>query len=361
MSGASRFHVDRTGLDTFELLFILKHVLGEGAHGCVLLAKHRKTEDEFAVKRLESPNERVAAREIKILQKLSSHPNVVRLISVLKDSENRLMLQMELCAHDFGALLRVPKDGSGYAYLSCIGAAQLKGYVMQVLQGVAYVHSKGIIHRDLKPDNIFLTAENVVKLGDFGLAREQMKEFAKYTKQMQTQWYRAPEVCMGFSDYTHRIDMWSVGCLLGEMIYGATLFCPPCNSSNQKENEQAQLNTIYALCGTPNIYEWPKHQQQLVRASFVMPPKERVLVSSFMAGRDKHRRRSFITHEVIDLLDKLLVLNPEKRLCAQQALEHAYLTREAPAPYTSEQMATFPESRLKGPSTKKRKQNKGSK
>jgi serine/threonine protein kinase len=293
-------------------------------------------------------------REIRVLRKLR-HPNIIHLANVLVDRDSKIVLQLELCRSDFGALLKAPRMG-GCPLLSSLGVAQIKGYLAQIFCAVAFMHEKGVIHRDLKPENILLTQDNVVKITDFGLSREQVPEYHKFTRWMQTLWYRAPEMCMGFSDYTTKADVWSLGCLMGEFIYGATMFAGNAHSKEPRDHDKSQLEKIYELCGTPHPPEWPVDKRQIVRETY-KHPVARPFMRALLKGRDRHQRKSYITDGALDLLDKFFVLLPEKRITAQEALEHAYFKSEYPRPYDAWQMSKFrgTESHLNANVSRKRK------
>ena len=347
--------VDRSKLKRLEDAFELETKLGEGTHGSAFRATERATSAKYAMKRLDydPKHERLAMREIKALQRLR-HPNIIHLCNVLVDRNDKIVLQLELCQSDFGALLKAPRMG-GCSLLSSIGAAQIKGYLAQIFRGVAFMHEKGVIHRDIKPENIMLTRDNVVKIIDFGLAREHVQEFRKYTRFMQTLWYRAPEMCMGFSDYTTKADMWSLGCLMGEFIYGAAMFTGDAMLKEHREQDKSQLTKIYELCGTPQPSEWPTEKRQIVRETY-KHPIPRPFLRALMTGRNKHQRKSYITDGALETLDRLFVLLPDNRLSAKDVLELPYFRVEVPRPYDPWQMTKFrDESNLSGNVSRKRK------
>lgn len=319
--------IDRTNLPFYNTQFSKVGTLGTGTYGSVFSARHHTENKLYALKRIDASPEHdgVAKREIETLKRLRGHPHIIELLGLYVDCEQRIYLQFPLCKQDFGSLLQKK------SLFSLLGAGQIKGYLLQLFQGVAYFHSYNIIHRDLKPQNILLSQDNLVKIADFGLSREQAVNYQRYTKGLQTIWYRAPEMCFGFRDYDSQIDVWSLGCIVGEFIYGSVLF-------PGRETDANQLQRIYELTGTPNLDEWGEGERRVtVRATF-SKPNERILVSSFMKSRDTHRRRSFISKEVISLLDQLLVLHPRFRLTAQQALEHPYFKVESPLPYGQREM-----------------------
>ncbi|SBT37324.1 protein kinase 5 [Plasmodium ovale wallikeri] len=159
-----------------------------------------------------------------------------------------------------------------------------KSFLLQLLNGIAYCHEHRVLHRDLKPQNLLINREGELKIADFGLARAFGIPVRKYTHEVVTLWYRAPDVLMGSKKYSTPIDIWSVGCIFAEMVNGRPLF--------PGVSETDQLMRIFKILGTPNSKNWPN-----------------------LKGLDDSG---------IDLLSKMLKLDPNQRITAKQALEHAY-------------------------------------
>lgn len=357
----SRSYIDRKDIQLWTNHFEDVGELGKGAYARVFKGKEKKTGALFALKRLEhgEKEDRYVSREIRAMKKLRGHQNIIQLLGLYMDSKGHMVLQMELCTGgNFALLLSAAMEGNGRSAFSCLGAAQVKGYISQLLQGMRHMMKHNIIHRDLKPENLLLQGRTL-KIADFGLCKEQNPEWQKYSPNLQTLWYRAPEMCMGFDTYDAAVDMWSFGCIMGEFLFGTALL-PGRGSDlkkgedikeNAQKNGQTQLTTIYQLCGTPKVYDWPAAQQAVVRGTFKqeMP---RILITAFMKSKDAHKRRSFITDEAIALLDAVLQLEPHKRLTPETALLHPYLTTEFPRPYNEPEMLRIPEARI--PKVKKR-------
>ena len=119
----------------------------------------------------------------------------------------------------------------------------VKSFLYQILKGVDYIHKKKVLHRDLKPQNILINKENIVKIGDFGLARGYGIPVKNYTHEVVTLWYRPPDVLLGNKNYGTTVDMWSIGCIFAEMVSGKALF-----TGNSEED---QLKKIFEIKGTP--------------------------------------------------------------------------------------------------------------
>jgi len=283
--------------------------LGEGTYGIVYKAENVHTHEEVALKaiRLESEEEGVpctAIREISLLKELD-HPNVVRLIEIIHDVD-KLTLVFEFCDQD----LKQHLD----AHFGILDHNKIRFFLYQLLKGIEYCHKRRVLHRDLKPQNLLISKkDNTLKLADFGLARAFTVPVRNYSPEVVTLWYRAPEVLMGFKNYSTPIDMWSIGCIFAEMKRGKPLF-------TGKTPEQ-QLQNIFKGLGTPTAEIFPKITELPgYRDDF---PK--------YTGKDLTVLVPGLEDEAYDLLRKLLHYDPTKRPSASDAMLHPYLasTREA--------------------------------
>eukprot|EP01123_Difflugia_compressa_P008397 TRINITY_DN2498_c1_g1_i1.p1 TRINITY_DN2498_c1_g1~~TRINITY_DN2498_c1_g1_i1.p1 ORF type:complete len:298 (-),score=41.06 TRINITY_DN2498_c1_g1_i1:126-1019(-) len=277
--------------------------LGEGTYGIVYKAENINTGEEVALKsiRLESEEEGVpctAIREISLLKELD-HPNVVRLIEIVHDVD-KLTLVFEFCDQDLKQHLDT--------HYGIIDHTKIKWFLYQLLKGVEYCHRRRVLHRDLKPQNLLISKkDNTLKLADFGLARAFTVPVRNYSPEVVTLWYRAPEVLMGFKNYSTPIDMWSIGCIFAEMKNGKPLF-------TGKTAEQ-QLISIFKGLGTPTPEHYPKIVElPQYRQDFPMYPGKSLTV--LVPGLEE---------EGYDLLMRLLQYDPAKRPTAAEALNHPYL------------------------------------
>lgn len=131
-----------------------------------------------------------------------------------------------------------------------LAQAQVKSYMQMLLKGVAFCHANNIVHRDLKPANLLISASGQLKIADFGLARVFSPDGGRlYTHQVATRWYRAPELLYGARQYDQGVDLWAVGCILGELLNGSPLF--------PGENDIEQLCCVLRILGTPSPQVWP--------------------------------------------------------------------------------------------------------
>lgn len=187
-------------------------------------------------------------------------------------------------------------------------------FIYQVLCGLKYIHLADVLHRDLKPGNLLVNADCELKICDFGLARgfsedvEQNSQFM--TEYVATRWYRAPEIMLSFSNYTKAIDIWSVGCILGELLGGKPLF--------RGKDYVDQLNQILMILGTPKEATLTKigsvRAQNYVRS---LPIMRRVPFTELFPNANPL---------ALDLLEKMLTLDPHQRITVEDALKHPYMS-----------------------------------
>ncbi|KAL0447432.1 UNVERIFIED_CONTAM: Cell division control protein 2A [Sesamum latifolium] len=277
--------------------------IGEGTYGVVYKARDRITNETIALKkiRLEQEDEGVpstAIREISLLKEMQ-HGNIVRLQDVVH-SEKRLYLVFEYLDLD----LKKHMD-------SCPEFSQdprlVKMFLYQILRGIAYCHSHRVLHRDLKPQNLLIDRRtNALKLADFGLARAFGIPVRTFTHEVVTLWYRAPEILLGSRHYSTPVDVWSVGCIFAEMVTRRPLF--------PGDSEIDELFKIFRVMGTPNEDTWPgvTSLPDFKSAFPKWPPKDLATVVPNLDAAG------------LDLLCKMLCLDPSKRITARSALEHEY-------------------------------------
>ena len=277
--------------------------IGTGTYGVVYKARDKLRNDFCALKKILLDVEpegipSTAIREICILRELQN-PNIVDLRDVVA-TEDKLYLVFEYVDHDLKQFLDTPPKEQS------LDPKIVKSFLYQLVQAVAYLHSKRILHRDLKPQNILITKTGCVKLADFGLARTYQIPLRPYTHEVVTLWYRAPEILLGTLEYSSALDVWSLGTIFLELLTKAPFFVG--------DSEIDQLYKIFRILGTPNEKVWPG-VTKLRDYKKTFPNWGPTNFESNLRNLDPLG---------LDLLRKMLTYDPAARITAKDALSHPY-------------------------------------
>ncbi|CAD8104320.1 unnamed protein product [Paramecium primaurelia] len=297
--------------DHIKKEFLIEKYIGEGSYGIVWRIKDPKTQKKYALKKIfgafrNCTDAKRTVREVSFLSQLSHHDNIIKLEKVIK-SQNKtdLYLVFEYVESDLHKVIQQ----------KILQPIHQKYIIYQILLVLQYLHSGELIHRDLKPANLLIKKSCIIKLADFGLARcvQDMDEtIPVYTEYAATRSYQAPEILFGSQNYSYAVDMWSVGCILFEMLTGQVMY--------NKETKQDQIQSIFEFLGTPNDQD----------------------IESFQLKNPEHLRfqiqlnqtkQTFRMHQILDSYDpnakdfikNCMKYNPQQRMTAQQALEHPYV------------------------------------
>ncbi|CAF1074467.1 unnamed protein product [Rotaria sordida] len=298
----------------------LSHI-GEGTYGTVFRARERKTGKIVALKRLKIKTEQcfpiTFLREIYCSSK-SQHENIIIIREVLVGNHlNQFYMVMDYVEHDLKSLMT-------YTMQRPFSIGEVKTLMLQLLSGVNHLHNNWIIHRDLKTANLLLNNQGILKIGDFGLAREYSTPLKPYTPLVVTLWYRAPELLLGIKEYSTAIDIWSVGAIFGELLLMAPLF--------PGQSEMDQLNAIFKDLGTPNTQIWPEYN--------TLPLTRKISFTNYPYNRLQARFDTTLSKECFDLLNKFLIYDPSKRISAEAALKHQFFY-ESPCPIDRSMFPTW--------------------
>ena len=282
--------------------------IGEGTYGVVYKAEDIQKKRIVALKKIRlKPEEEgipsTAIREISLLKECKNK-NIIHLIDVIH-TKSKLTLIFEYCETDLKRIMDEKREEK-------LPLKTIKEYFYQIIKGLNYLHKKKIIHRDLKPQNLLINSENKIKICDFGLARGYGVPVKTYTNEVVTLWYRPPDILLGNKIYDISCDIWSAGCIFAEMLLGHPLF--------SGKNESEQCEQIFHLIGTPDedTFNWLKES-----------PEWNTGING--DGFTKVTRKNFLTtfnqvddQLAIDILDKILVFDPEQRICTDDLLKHPF-------------------------------------
>ncbi|RKP29971.1 Pkinase-domain-containing protein [Metschnikowia bicuspidata] len=319
--------------------------IGQGTFGVVQKAKHVKTGKVVALKQLINNLAKegfpiTAIREITILKKLL-HPNVLLLVGMIHE-ETRTSNPKDVITQrgvfymvspymkaDLVGLLGNPATSMDVASIKCI--------MIQLLEGINYIHQMHFLHRDIKAANILLDPHGVLKIADFGLARVYHGKAPRkghgpggglrnYTGLVVTRWYRPPELLLGERKYTTAVDMWGVGCVFAELFVKKPILV------GSSDSNQAQI--IFGLVGPPNKANWPD--------ATLLPNKQDLNIGLTCTRTLEAKFTPLMGEAGTDLLSHLLTLDPKARYNALDTLDHPYFKSE-PLAYTPGELPIFEE------------------
>ncbi|XP_024148256.1 mitogen-activated protein kinase 14A isoform X2 [Oryzias melastigma] len=281
--------------------------VGSGAYGSVCSAYDTKTGLKVAVKKLSRPFQSIihakrTYRELRLLKHMK-HENVIGLLDVFTPATSlKEFTDVYFVNHLMGA------DLNNIVKCQKLTDDHVQFLIYQILRGLKYIHSADIIHRDLKPSNLAVNEDCELKILDFGLARLTDDEMTGY---VATRWYRAPEIMLNWMHYNMTVDIWSVGCIMAELLTGRTLF--------PGTDHIDQLKLIMMLVGTPG-------PELLMKIS---SESARTYISSLAHMPKRNFADVFIGANplAVDLLEKMLVLDTDRRITAAEALEHPYFAQ----------------------------------
>ncbi|XP_076451707.1 cyclin-dependent kinase 11B-like [Babylonia areolata] len=294
----------------------------EGTYGVVYRARDRKTGEIVALKRLKMEKEKegfpiTSLREINTLLK-AQHTNIVTVREIVVGSNmDKIYIVMDYVEHDLKSLMETMKHP--------FSVGEVKTLMLQLLRAVAHLHDNWILHRDLKTSNLLLSHKGILKVGDFGLAREYGSPLKAYTPIVVTLWYRAPELLLCCKEYSKPIDMWSVGCIHAELLTMKALW--------PGKSDIDQLNKIFKDLGSPNEKIWEGLGK--------LPGWQKTSFQHYPQNTIRNRFGPQFSDLGFDLLNRLLTYDPTKRIDAKSAVDHEWFS-ESPLPTDPSMFPTWP-------------------
>lgn len=290
--------------NTFEKLA----KIGQGTYSSVYKARDVITNKFVALKKVRFDNKdpesiKFMAREIVLLRRLD-HPNIIKLEGLITSSTScNMYLVFEYMEHDLVGLASLPDIK--------FSEPQIKCYMKQLLSGLEHCHSHGVLHRDIKGSNLLIDGDGILKIADFGLASSyDASDAVTMTSRVVTLWYRPPELLLGATHYGVAVDLWSAGCILGELYAGKPIL--------PGKTEVEQLHKIFKLCGSPSEDYWRKSKLPHSTAFKPVRPYKRCVAETY---------KSFPS-SALSLIETLLSMEPIHRGTADSALKSEFFTTE---------------------------------
>lgn len=286
--------------DTFEKL----DKIGQGTYSSVYKGRDLLSNKYVALKKVRFDNMdpesiKFMAREILLLRRLD-HPNIIKLEGLVTSrTSSSLYLVFEYMEHDLTGLASLP----GIKFTE----PQVKCYMQQLLSGLDYCHSNGVLHRDIKGSNLLIDNHGILKIADFGLASYfDNHNKVPLTSRVVTLWYRPPELLLGATQYGVAVDLWSTGCILGELYAGKPIM--------PGRTEVEQLHKIFKLCGSPSEDYWKKSKLPHSPVFKPIQTYRRRIAETFKDRPDA----------AVKLIEILLSIDPSDRGSAASALESEF-------------------------------------
>jgi serine/threonine protein kinase len=286
----------------------LIEVVGDGTFGTVWKGIHLETGEKVAVKKLKKKiktwYETTELKELKALQKLKSHQNIIKLKEIIRETNSDVFFVFEWADTNLYEFMCIAKKRGEY-----IPENQIKEIIYRVTSGLNYIHSNGFFHRDLKPENILLSSNGTnVKIADFGLAREVPNYYdSSLTDYVCTRWYRPPECVLKSTNYSSPMDVWALGCIMAELYTFNPIFAG--------NSEFDQLTKITNIIGNPKLNDWPEGFKLIQKLGMKFPSSSGIHLSSILPS---------CSIQGINLLYDLLKWDPLIRPDCSKILSHPY-------------------------------------
>ncbi|KAG7204182.1 hypothetical protein KM043_002019 [Ampulex compressa] len=321
--------------------------VGRGTYGHVYKArrkegvpdselKSRPDTKDFGLKQIEGTGLSMSAcREIALLRELK-HVNVITLIRVfLSHNDRKVWLLFDFAEHDLWHIIKFHRAAKANKKPVMVPKGMVKSLLYQILDGIHYLHSNWVLHRDLKPANILVMGEGNergrVKIADMGFARlfnAPLKPLADLDPVVVTFWYRAPELLLGARHYTKAIDIWAIGCIFAELLTSEPIFhCRQEDIKTSNPYHHDQLDRIFNVMGFPLEKDWedikkmPEHPTLL--KDFKRSNYSNCSLTKYM---DRHKIKP--DSKAFNLLQKLLMMDPNKRITSEHSMQDAYFQEE---------------------------------
>uniref|UniRef100_A0A674DN79 Cyclin-dependent kinase 8 n=1 Tax=Salmo trutta TaxID=8032 RepID=A0A674DN79_SALTR len=312
--------------------------VGRGTYGHVYKAKRKdgKDDKDYALKQIEGTGISMSAcREIALLRELK-HPNVISLQKVfLSHADRKVWLLFDYAEHDLWHIIKFHRASKANKKPLQLPRGMVKSLLYQILDGIHYLHANWVLHRDLKPANILVMGEGPergrVKIADMGFARlfnSPLKPLADLDPVVVTFWYRAPELLLGARHYTKAIDIWAIGCIFAELLTSEPIFhCRQEDIKTSNPYHHDQLDRIFNVMGFPAEKDWEDIKKMPEHSTLMKDFRRNTYTNcSLIKYMEKHKVKP--DSKAFHLLQKLLTMDPIRRITSEQAMQDPYFLEE---------------------------------
>eukprot|EP00906_Rhabdomonas_costata_P016968 RCo024395 len=297
----------------------VEKIIGKGSYGIVFQAFDTQAEQNVAIKKVTAEIFKDAflahriLREICMLAHFRQYPNIMGLVDIvpLKSRDfDTLYIVMEHMDHDLKSVLKSAQP---------LTEQHVRYFIYQILCGLHYIDKAGVIHRDITPANILVNANCDLKICDFGLARTKCN-WTEMTDYVCMRWYRAPELVMEETNYTSKVDIWACGCIMAELLNNRH---QPYQPLFRGEDRIKQLGAILKIIGTPSEEDMANVGSEMARR-YIRKHHSNLLGVNF-ADLLRTPDGARLSPDALDLVQRMLTFNPEKRISVHDAMRHPYL------------------------------------
>uniref|UniRef100_A0A803SV08 Cyclin-dependent kinase 8 n=1 Tax=Anolis carolinensis TaxID=28377 RepID=A0A803SV08_ANOCA len=300
------------------------------------ITKYRKDDKDYALKQIEGTGISMSAcREIALLRELK-HPNVISLQKVfLSHADRKVWLLFDYAEHDLWHIIKFHRASKANKKPVQLPRGMVKSLLYQILDGIHYLHANWVLHRDLKPANILVMGEGPergrVKIADMGFARlfnSPLKPLADLDPVVVTFWYRAPELLLGARHYTKAIDIWAIGCIFAELLTSEPIFhCRQEDIKTSNPYHHDQLDRIFNVMGFPADKDWEDIKKMPEHSTLMKDFRRNTYTNcSLIKYMEKHKVKP--DSKAFHLLQKLLTMDPIKRITSEQAMQDPYFLED---------------------------------
>ena len=285
--------------------------IGVGTFGTVYEAINKITNEKVAIKKLkqkiDSWEKCLNQNEVYFLRKLN-HPNIVKLLEVIREKNDDISLVFEYCDYNLYELIKTYKRKQ-----MSISESKIKNIIYSLTLGLSHIHNNGIMHRDLKPENILIRNKEI-KIADFGTAKEIPKlnpynELNSMTDYICTRWYRAPECVLKSKNYNEKVDIWALGCIMAELYNLKPIF--------PGQSEFDQIDKIFKVLGTPKNGDWDEGFFLMDKLGMSLPQYNGIGLRNLFYD---------ISNDALNFLENIFQYDEKKRPSAEELLKHPYLS-----------------------------------
>eukprot|EP00485_Elphidium_margaritaceum_P002718 CAMPEP_0202696798 /NCGR_PEP_ID=MMETSP1385-20130828/10122_1 /ASSEMBLY_ACC=CAM_ASM_000861 /TAXON_ID=933848 /ORGANISM="Elphidium margaritaceum" /LENGTH=688 /DNA_ID=CAMNT_0049353085 /DNA_START=217 /DNA_END=2283 /DNA_ORIENTATION=- len=303
-----------------------KKLLGRGGYGVVAEATDTRNGEKVAIKKMKNVfahlnTAKCSLRELTLLMHFD-HPNIIDVIDCMLPEDKNIACYQQV-------YYVMPKMQSTLKTVCCYSDIDIscnhRCFILyQILNGVLYIHGCDVIHRDIKPENILINSDCTIKITDFGMARgikHKEDDDVLLSEYVTTRWYRAPEIMLCSRQYKYSVDVWSIACIYCEMILRKPIFAG--------NNHLEQLELIFDAVGTPNVTDcksWIKSYDAL-RWVLSLPNKAGKSLEHDILHYPTSTKCKDVSKNEIDLISKMLILNPNQRSTVQQCVSHRFFKK----------------------------------